>query len=433
MIRSINKIKFFVSAFALVVSGCERDDYLTKNSIGIVADVLTLSSSELESPAQSPQYVFKPQKFTLINNIASMSAPGLKLIQGGEIEIFAASGSLITSGFLSGGDPPYIDYTNHNGVIKAKDDRSLAMISAMYHFDSFLASMKSLSGFSHEQLLDSGQVFQVIFQPAILLNDEGAKIRQYESGNAAYIAGAKQFALYKSGSDESIPLIVNPQAIAHEFGHAMFELSFFQNSFESCDKKLIDNEIRFPGRLELEYIIRGLNEGFADFVSFVLTGSTNLLESSFGKTIQSEERNFSNIKFKYDTLSESNASCTGEIYCIGSVFARALLDTYIKLGLDVKNRNQREDFLKALFTVLKGTGSKLKSGNEYELPIADEKVASCQLRSSRNGILDDELLGVFFKAFVSSVAVEQKQAYCASFAEHFGESGFAPRYRDVCS
>lgn len=417
----------------LLLIGCDSELRHVQTTNEIVANVLSLRDTAPELPEQVPAYVFGPQKFQLIKNISTMSAPGLKLIQGGDIEIFATAGSLITSGFFRGGAAPFIDYSADNGVVRAKDERSLAMLSAMFHFDSLFASIERLSGVSRDDLLNNGLAFQVLYQPAILIDDEGDQSRRYETGNAAYIAGAKQFALYKTGVGESIPLIVNPQVVAHEFGHAIFELSFFQNSYETCDKGLVNDVGVFPGRLELEYIIRGLNEGFADFVSFVWTGSTNLLESSFGKTQQSEQRNFAKIGYKYSSLSEGADVCLGEIYCVGSLFARSLLDAYVALGSDVKNRSQREEFLQSLYSTLKSTGGQLREGVKYALPAADEKVATCKLRDSRRVLVDDEILGTFFEAFLDSSKAEQRQAFCRSFADYFGESGFAPRYRGACS
>lgn len=433
MVFNFLKTNIVVISLLAFAVGCDSDLQQAGATNEIVADVLSVSDLAPESPEQLPQYVFGPKKFELIKNISSMSAPGLRLIQGGDIEILSRAGSLITSGLFSGGSTPFIDYSIQSGVVRAKDDRSLAMLSAMFQFDSLFDSIERLSGVSRTALLNSGQEFQVIYQPSILIKDEGDESRRYETGNAAYIAGARQFALYKSGVGEDIPLIINPQVVAHEFGHAIFELSFFQNSYQACERSKVSDEGVFPGRLELEYVIRGLNEGFADFVSFVWTGSTNLLESSFGKTTQTDQRNFSTIEFKYTTLSEGGEPCTGEIYCLGSIFARSLLDTYVALGFDVRNKEQREAFLQSLFSILKTTGSQLRDGVKYRLPIVDDKVAVCKLRDARDVTFDDEILSLFLMAFLDSSRAEQKQAFCKSFAENFGESGFSYRSRSGCS
>lgn len=427
-------LKKLLSVFVLAVfnAACDTDGYKTKASGDLVADVLTLSRSAPNTPAEMPAFTFGPQRFSVIKNIATMDAPGLRLIQGGDIEIFAQAGSLITNGFFSGGKDPYFNYTEIDGVIKSNDSRTLTMLSAMYQFDTLMASLPSLSGSSQSELFGNNQNFQVIFQPSILIDEDGDKLRRYETGNAAYIAGAKQFALYKTGVGENIPLAVNPQVIAHEFGHAVFEFSFFQNSYQKCNVGRIEDDRNFPGRLELEYIIRGLNEGFADFFSFVWSGSSNLLESSFGATLQSGERNFASINYSYSTMNDQASLCTGEFYCIGSLFARSLFDAYITLGFDVKSQSEREQFLRSVFGILKGAGEKLRAGSDYVLPFADDQVADCKLRNSREVLLDDEILGVFLSAFVDSAPANQKQAFCGRFAEQFGVSGFAARYRSGC-
>lgn len=421
-----------ITLISLFNLSCDSDGYKTTTSTNLVADVLALTDGAPNTPAETPAYTFGPQRFSILTDIAKMDAPGLRLIQGGDIEIFAQAGSLITNGFFSGGKDPYFNYSEINGIVKPNDHRTLTMLSSMYQFDALMTALPNLSGYKKDELLEGSQGFQVIFQPSILIDEDGDKIRRYETGNAAYIAGAKQFALYKTGTGENIPLAINPQVIAHEFGHAIFEFSFFQNSYQKCERSSIIDERNFPGRLELEYIIRGLNEGFADFVSFVWSGSSNLLESSFGSTVQTAERNFANINYTYATLNDQSSLCTGEIYCIGSLFARALLDAFVTLGFDVKSQSEREQYLRSVFGTLRGAGEKLRAGKDYALPFADDQVAACKLRNSRSVLLDDEILGVFLGAFVDSAPVDQKQAFCGRFAEQFGESGFALRYRSGC-
>lgn len=430
-----NVLKQFsaLASFVFLLSACSEPAARKKAGESFVADVLTIDTDSVESPGSVPKFRFGPQAFKILNDVNNLSGGGLSLLQGGDLEVLEMAGSIITNGLFTGGNRPLLEYRVNDGVVKPKTTKSLAMLSAMYQFDSLVASIELLTGKKLDDFSKEFGSFRVLFQPSILIDDDGRQVRNYETSNAAYVAGARQFALYKTSDSEKVPLIFNPQIIAHEFGHAIFETSFYDNNYQTCDAKDFDKANLFKGRLELEYVIRGLNEGFADFVSFAWTGSSNVLESSIGKSNASAQRNFSEIGFDYDALSSASNTCTGGFYCLGSVWARTLLDIYQGFNFDVRNASQRKQFLRELVGMLKATSEKLRADNGAALPPPDADIESCKPRQKKLGLIDDEILGSFLKAFVESSSASSRKLYCEKIVLRFGAFGFANKFRGSCS
>lgn len=432
ILANVLKQFFGLVSFVFLLSACSESAERKTAGASFVADVLTIDKSSVDSPGSVPKFRFGPQPFAILNDVNNLSGGGISLLQGGDLEVFEMAGSIITNGLFTGGNQPHLEYRINDGVVKPKTTKSLAMLSAMFQFDSLVSNIELLTGKKLEEFRKEFGSLRVLFQPAILLDDDGEQVRNYETSNAAYVAGAKQFALYKTSDSEKVPLSFNPQIIAHEFGHAIFETSFFANNYETCDSKDFDKTNLFKGRLELEYVIRGLNEGFADFVSFVWTGSSNILESSIGKSSSSAERNFSQIPFNYEALSSDSKTCRGGFYCLGSVWARTLLDIYQGFNFDFRNSEQRQEFLRELVGMLKATSEKLRANNGAALPPADADTESCRPRQMKLGLIDDEMLGTFLKAFVESSSAGSRKLYCEKIVLRFGASGFADKFRGSC-
>lgn len=432
ILANVLKQCFARVSIIFLLSACSESTALKRVGESFFADVLTVDKSSVDSPGNVPTFRFGPQPFVILNDVNSLSGDGISLLQGGDLEVFELAGSIITKGLFTGGNRPHLEYRIKDGVVKPKNTKSLAMLSAMFQFDALVSNIELLTGIKLEEFRKEFGSLRVLFQPAILMDDDGEQIKNYETSNAAYVAGAKQFALYKTSDSEKVPLSFNPQIIAHEFGHAIFETSFYANKYETCDSKDVDKTNLFKGRLELEYVIRGLNEGFADFVSFVWTGSSNILESSIGKSSSSAERNFSQIPFSYEALSSGSRTCSGGFYCLGSVWARTLLEIYQGLNFDVRNDAQRREFLRELVGMLRASGEKLRANNGADLPPVDEDTRRCRPRQIKLGIIDDEMLGTFLNAFVQSSSAGSRKLYCEKIVLRFGASGFADKFRRSC-
>ncbi|MEY4065783.1 MAG: hypothetical protein RIR26_1991 [Pseudomonadota bacterium] len=425
------ELYFFIVISFLIVS-CQ--DNRTDDAIsGIsVADVISLDESASLPVQERPRLVFGPRKFSVVNDLKNLSGPGLVLLQGGEIRAVPFGNSLLMGTFFNGGRKPLLESRVVDGVIKPLSTHSLMMLSALYQFDSFLSQYDSLTGERPELYFSKSAPLTVYFHPSLLIKEHSGTLRQFESNNAAYVSGAKQFALFKTASDEKVPLNINPQILSHELGHAIFEFTFFGNKYEMCEPDAANDTRLFKGRLELEFAMRGLNEGFADFFSFVWSGSSNVLEASVGVGPESAERNFSLANFNYESVGVAESGCHGGYYCIGTLWSKSLYEIYKREGFDPTSPDQRRTFFRELVSAMKKVGENIRAGNGAVLPETAAETRSCQVRDNPISGVDDELLGSFFREFVQTAAPEQRKFYCETLDKHFGRSGFPVRYRSGC-
>lgn len=432
----LKSFSFIVSGVILAqipFSGCSNKLDKYPEGIPIQADVLSLDSASVNDIGDEPKFVYGPKTFPQMNNLSNLSSPRFQMLQGGDLEVREAVGSVITSSEFSGYTIPEIAYRNVNGVVKPSDSKSLLLLSASYQFDTLIDKIESLTGSTPQQFFDGFNTFSVLFHPSVVLRESDEQTRKYENTNAAYVAGVKQFALFSVGKDERVSMTFNPQIISHEFGHAIFEKYFFNNKYERCNTSEFRTEKLFPGRIENEYSIKGLNEGFADFVSFVWTGSSNILESSLGPQLITTERNFSRAKFNYDDFSSKEGEiCQGRFYCVGTLWAKTLLDVFSSRSLDPKNSEQRQQFLREVVSLLPKVGAALRDSEGKVLPDPDEKTSGCVNRDSLSPMMDGDVLTAFFVALLNSTDPAVKKSYCTAIINNFGTSGFPISSRKVC-
>ncbi|MEN9826305.1 MAG: hypothetical protein RI953_2050 [Pseudomonadota bacterium] len=417
----------------LFTSACTREGEKYPQGIPIQADVLSFDPSSINDLGDAPRFVYGPKTFPQMDNLENLSSPRFKMLQGGNLEVREAIGTVITSSQFSGYSIPSLEYRAVNGVVKPVNNKSLMMLSASYQFDTLIEKIESLTGYKPEEFFDGFSSFNVLFHPSIVLEESDEQTRKYETTNAAYVAGVKQFALFSLGKDERVPMTFNPQIVSHEFGHAIFEKYFFNNKFEKCNPDEVRSEKLFPGRIENEYSVRGINEGFADFVSFVWTGSTNVIQSSLGDLELTRERNFSKATFDYDTYSSKEAEvCNGRFYCIGTLWAKTLLDVFNSRSLDPKSPEARQQFLREIVSLLAKVGVALRDADGAALPSPDERTKRCFNRDVLSPAADGDMLSAFFVALIDKADPAIKKSWCTSIISNFGTSGFPISARKVC-
>ena len=121
----------------------------------------------------------------------------------------------------------------------------------------------------------------------------------------------------KTFRNENFPLSSNLQIVAHEFGHAIWEMAFDSRNTPKCDD-----------RMRQEFVIKGLHDGFADMQSHRVTGSTNLIKNTLN-FVTHDEHNFSIINFNYNDIIMDplpNSVCNRNTYCIGTLFSNVLFN-----------------------------------------------------------------------------------------------------------
>jgi len=423
-------VLLFMYSFVL---SCKNDVQKLPDSGLFRADVVTLDSGSVQTPSDVPKFIYGTQTFPRLTDINNLSGPRLKVLQGGDLEIQETAGSVITSSQFSGYTTPNLEYRVVEGVVKPLNNKSLTLLSAGFQFDTLINKIEALTGLREDEFFQGFQEFNIIYHPAVKLQISDEQIRKYETTNAAYIAGVKQFALFTSGKDERVPMAFNPQIISHEFGHAIFEKTFFDNKYERCAIGTYKEQKIFPGRLESEFVIRGINEGFADFVSFVWTGSSNILQASLGDSVNTRERDFSSADFDYRDFSfEGTDVCRGRFYCIGTLWAKTLFEVYKSRSLDPKNVDARQAYLREIVGVLTMVGETLRAFDGDRLPVPDDMASRCQTRDYLSPSYDEDVLAAFFEAFIDNVDSAQRKNYCDAIAKHFDTSAFPNSSRGSC-
>ena len=266
----------------------------------------------------------------------------------------------------------------------------------------------------------------IFFEPKIILQTDDSTIQSSVKLNAAYVPKAHQFIMFQRSNLENIPLATNLQVIAHEFGHAIWEMAFEGGDSQDCD------------RLKQEYVIRGLNEGFADMHSYTLTGSTNILENSINFGNGAKQRNFSATTFTYDQItngvadSKSSDICSQSFYCIGTLFAKALFNAQKNLSYDQNSLTgslARGSFMTLITNALKTTKNGMINANN--LPTANfTDYCKPSPGDSNNSEYNGKVLGSFFKSFLTQVGSGPTQnEICSQLKANFGAVGFPSDYR----
>jgi hypothetical protein len=385
------------------------------------------------SPEQTPTYSVQQATFSSLTGLKNLDGKFFRLTFGGELAIGDIIGSQVTQPKFTGGSKPLLRYDIDAGVVVPRDYTSLALLSAYYQYEQVYDKLESLTGLSADALLSENGKLNVLFEPSITFGSGLLNQKEIPKLNAAYIPGEKQFVLFRRSAVEQAPIGLNLQVIAHEFGHALFELSFFENKFDECDVA------------QQQFIIRGFNEGFADVVSWAVMGSADVLRNSIAIDEIASPRNFSRVGFDYRDLKaasdsglQDEAVCKGQIYCIGTLFAASVLDAHRAMGrsneLADRHRTMRE-----VYAALGSTRSAINTTDvSGALNDAKRLLASKRCGFNSSGLLEDrdqndDVSGLFLRGFVASAAEEMRTPLCNAFAARFGSLGFSEDARSgVC-
>lgn len=395
-----------------------------------------------------------PRTFNTVENFNALKGKYFGFSTGGSLKIQNIDGSLIVPNGFSGGQTPEIRYLNRNGVALARDYNSFVQMSSFYQFEKIYQNMEKVVGFSAEEFFRQFGFISILFEPKIILKSDTTTTSQVGKLNAAYVTGQKQFVLFKRSGIEEVPLATNPQVLSHEFGHALFEHVFYRNQTQTCKEPSSTDELnarqsnsRFEGRLEAEYVMRGFNEGFADFISFGNVGSTDILRSSIDIGLLADQRNFGVKRFVFQELSVRDKDilkeiCGGEFYCIGTLFAKSLLSTMKDLNYSLDSLESRGEFTKKMVNSLFKTKEAMLSLGSDILPLPKDFVAKCEdaergsdglYKSTAVWQYHGQMTGAFLHAFVKSTDdSKMKSSLCKYFDEHFGSLGFPESARKIC-
>lgn len=412
MLNLYKKSAWIFLALYTVLLGCGPKDSQSLKGVQV------LKAQSAQAPSEAPKYVLGEVQFRYLKNLDLLQGDYYQMFRGGEIDLDSANETLKKGGktrYANEGNP-HVNYRLVDGVAVARDYDTLAMFSSLYQFDTVIHSLPQMAGFSVEAMIARNGPIEIFFEPSFTKDKDSLHRETFGKQNASNNYRSNTFSLHRRSSIEAFPLSSSLEVIAHEFGHAVYDHAFI-GEVRGDDSHYMSN---------FEY--RGLNEGFADFFSFTLTGSTNILHNSFKQVGKSATlRNFSTIDFNYDGLSGvEDSHCLGNFYCIGTLFARSLYDAEKALGYDVGNFESRAAFSRVIIKALSKTRSAVS------LPLGGS-VAQVLDASSTFGDSGPSPLGGFFQGFVQGLEDSKQRAeICKSFISHFGDKGFPANYRKPC-
>lgn len=426
---------------SVALFGCSDNNSGTNSDPGkpYRAQVVVLSSVAPGSGETGFRVETKPLKF--LDSLTQLDGAYLRLVQGGELTIKQIEGSIIQSDKFDGGGAPKLRYVVKDGVIVPRDYSTLMMLSAYYQYEQVFDNLKTIANISIDDFVAKSGKLRVMFEPNIRIESEGSTALVTLKLNAAYVSGQKQFVLFQRSAVEKVPLAANLQVLGHEFGHALFEQSFYQNTFKRCiagsaaDKSARQANRFFDGRLEQEFAIKGINEGFSDFLSYSLTGSADILRSSIDIGTKADERNFIKSNFTFRDLGREKPEeqvCSGSFYCIGTLFARSLYQTSAKLGLSASDVAGRGQMSAAVVDAMAKAQATLKTLPPDVFPAASESAAACVGEGKFSASYDGMVSGAFINSFVANMPGDWRASLCENFKANFGTDGFPTAARSVC-
>jgi hypothetical protein len=305
--------------FSLMFVGCSSG--IDETPVGpYTVEVVSLLAPS--APGSAATFEIAPKTLSTLQDLNSLQGTFVRFFSGGTLKAKSVLGSIVANGYFEGGDSPKLRYHVANGVVTPSDYFTLSLLSAYYQFDLIAQNVKDIFGIEATALsrAQRNSVYQVLFEPTLDVETSGVSGSVSSKRNAAFVPGQGQFVLFERSRSERVPLSANLQVISHEFGHAIFDYTFFDNSFSA--------ESAYSGN----FVIAGLNEGVADFTSFLWSKSGDVLSGSLTGIGAVAERNFVLSSF---VLSDVSSLCSGGFYCLGTLFARSLWQVTVDLPQEV--------------------------------------------------------------------------------------------------
>ena len=188
----------------------------------------------------------------------------------------------------------------------------------------------------------------------------------------------------------ALPITLNAGILAHEHFHSLFYAAVLSAVGEARQNDAFLSQVNESfsldtntassgkaGALPLRSynlgVLRGFNEGLADFWGWVYTGDTQFMSRSIAKT---EERRGLDLKTQpvpaASTLaarlaSQSEGDILAEAYLLGTAYARFLHDLVVSMNGPTPTRGQREDMAKKIIESLPVLRQRIQAKVKLEL------------------------------------------------------------------
>ncbi len=255
---------------------------------------------------------YKVVDFKYLSNVKNMDG-SLASIKGHSVVDFDAEEGDLISGdpdkvFSRKGTPVNIDYIVDNGIIVAQNNDSIAMLSLYHDYEQIVDFWINEYQFTLKEI---GK-FNIHYDPAVSTNSHNFKFTATARLNAAYFPGLGDFLFFKTSPKEAIPIKMNAAILAHEFGHKIFDIRFANKdtNFTKNNSKAAMTQLK------------GINEGFADFASWLYIQKANVYIDSLN-TKNFQDRSLP-VSWTSSQLEKNPSICAGGFYCKGSILTSAL-------------------------------------------------------------------------------------------------------------
>jgi hypothetical protein len=302
-------------------------------------------------------------------------------------------------------DPGALDLrvTVDHGVAIARDERSFAMLAAYHELSLVLARAEEVTGLAPDDF-HAGPM-PINFEPTLAV--EGA--REDGKTNAFYEPCSDSFGLLRPSQTLALDLAYNAQVLAHELGHA-----YFQRTFAAADGECApDGTPEFPGRFSTEDDIAGLNEGFADIFSFVLLGTTAVLNDPLGSSHFTGQRAIAPTVPNYVFFSGPAFECEHDHYCLGTELARSLYDAFVADGHDPHDPDARAQLGRDVLAALPLLPAAMRSYGDLAPPGLEQ--VECKLSKQSSSAPQ------FLRALVENLPAARRPALCAAMRHHLAQ------------
>jgi hypothetical protein len=314
-------------------------------------------------------------------------------------------------------EPSYVPRLRYlDGTLVPRDLVSLQVMSAYGALRDAADAIPAVTGMPSAAILPANGL-QVWIKPSFR---QGALTARMES-NAFYLPYTDSFGLVDFSSLERRPVGALIPIITHEFGHHLFHRSFTQTD-GVCDGTGTDGN--YPGRFANDVSIAGINEGFADWISFIITGTTNVLFDAFSDSVGRpatraiDVRTAVVVRFDYQTLS----LCGSSYYCLGTLFARSLFEAFVARGGNPNDRTQRMLASRNVFAAM------ITAPQNMRTRVWVRPKEPC----GPNSVFDPSVLAGFLGGFVAGLPATDRATVCERFIVNFGAEGFAAEFRGAC-
>ena len=210
--------------------------------------------------------------------------------------------------------------------------------------------------------------------------------------------------------------------LSHEFGHLIWGQTF-ELADGACDPSAAETNAadpRFAGRLSTEAAVRGFNEGIADLTAFAMVGATDILGPAFDGDAWVGDRALlptvpSYQRFRYDDL----GACDHSFYCLGTLLARALVDSYVAVGGDLDDRDARLAFARDVWTAVARVPDGIHALGPDALPAPTAAQARCEADSE---LVLDQVVVAYLRALVGELRPLRRTPLCVALTTHFGSA-----------